>query len=1657
MGLRFCRTLLLLAGLCLGSLSAFAAKPLVTMTLVGQGGSALSASFINPPGSGSLIGGPYGGAGWVDTSLTTGTATGGALGVPVSSQVSTWSQSLAIGLGARIGVRTVSPGPQIMGGSCTVVDSLGQPALGSAVFDLSINSFLLDSNATAADRVVNCTVTVGKQATMAWNITLVPYDSVGYVFRMDAGPSSPNGLTGGGGIVTNSYFTSPVTPLTKLYTDTQMGGYNGRGSYGPVSGDYVGGSFGPSWYITDLVCLDSAAKFSGNSTDSWRLPFTWPQANFTVPASYIKPGAQIFCQMIYGKAGLALSKSNPLQLVPGVAASYTLGVAAPTTFVMDPVLNVVDQLAPNIEFVSARPVAGGGLSAVSCTPSGDVASGLLLTCQITRQPPLPANNTMIFEIIVRPTAAALGQSVRNVAVTSPTGSGAALSPASCTANGAPQGCAVTTALTVGGRSLSLTLQGNQPGTYTFSGNNGWAPQALTISTAGTPVTGEPQALTASASTTLNLSSSVSGQVITAATCTGLGGGSVSFSATSLSLDAKATALGNAVSCKVTLGGALLNLSKSNPASLQVGASGSYNLVLSNKGTAATSTPYVVVFDQLPPNVQYTGMTVFTPPGGLTLTASSSCSASGTVAAGQLVTCNLYPPAGGIPANGGQVGIKLNVTPQAPAPSSINKAAVDASGANAVQTPASCTADGVPMAGCAVAPALSIGSLKPFVSFSVVGQGGNGLSASFNNPAGSGSATGGSSGGAGWVNANVTTGATSGGALGTPAQSLGSTPAQALNTGLGARIVVSTTSLVQGGSCTITDTQGNPATGAATFNAADRSFSFDSAATGADRLINCTLTLAQRSTLSWYAAYKSPPGPPSTSTGANWSGTWMIPGSANANGYGTATTGNMNGQALTKTGDPWQSAASIDVVLANVYTLTQVAVNARSKPYPNSEANYMGYTGVYSCTDLNAPNSGNPSVLPASAITQLGLYPNPGSATPNVEFQIAPAYIAPGARLLCSVLYTNASGLLLNKSNPASMTANQTASYALSVVNLNTTASASSIKVYDQLPPNLAYVGAAPVGGGSVTPTAVSCSASGSVDTGQLLTCTVTLSAGLAATGGNANFRIDVKPTPAAAGQSLINKAMVDPTGANAVQNPASCTANAVPAGCAVTPALTVQGPLLMLQLQLNSSVPGTVTFTGNNGWASQSLSVITAGTPVTGTAQALAQTGVATRLTLASPAGWLLTSVSCLDQNAANSGNPASVINPSISGGNSFELPASVLRAGASLVCSVNNTLGDYSLSGQVILDNGVGTGGVAHDGVQNGSETGHAGVLVQLTDCAKVVYASATTDGGGMFALSTSAAPAGPVCLTQTQPAGFASVSYQLGNTAGSYNPATQTLRFTLAANTHYIGVLFGEVPMGQLLGEGSQQLVSGQSVFYAHHYVAGTSASVVFSSSDQPSSSTDRWSSLIYSDSNCNGRLDSGEVGLTGAVSVQAGQQLCLLLKVNSPAGLGASARNLSTLQALETYQPAPVWGAVVNRLSRVDVSTIGSAQGGTLSLFKQVRRVESCPSTAADTQAFATSNQAQPGQYVEYQVVYSNNSAGPLTAIRLSDSVPAYTQYRSAACGPLPAGLQSCTLVQQPAVGATGSLLWELADAPATAAAVGLQPGASGAVVFCVQIQR
>jgi len=375
-------------------------------------------------------------------------------------------------------------------------------------------------------------------------------------------------------------------------------------------------------------------------------------------------------------------------------------------------------------------------------------------------------------------------------------------------------------------------------------------------------------------------------------------------------------------------------------------------------------------------------------------------------------------------------------------------------------------------------------------------------------------------------------------------------------------------------------------------------------------------------------------------------------------------------------------------------------------------------------------------------------------------------------------------------------------------------------------------------------------------------------------------------------------------------------------------------------------------------------------------------------------------------------------------------------------------------VTGKVILDNGAG-GGTANDGVLNGAETGHAGVTVSLTNCAGTVYATAVTAASGAFSLPTDSVPAGSTgsaCVVETLPAGYVAVSSNAGGTGGTYTAATQTLKFNFGPTVNLNGIVFGEVAASSFATDGNQQIAAGQSAIFGHTFVAGDRASVTFAASGAANPAAPAWNIVLYLDTTCSGTLNGTDTVISAPIAVTAGQTVCILDKVTSPAGAGTGASDVVTLTATEAYAPTPTNGAIVHSYTHTDTATVVASD---LTLLKQVRVVATCPSTPADTNAFNASNQASPGSYVEYQLTYSNASSAPLANIKIEDSVPAFTLFQAALCGTLPAGESSCA-VSAPAVGATsGAITWTLTDA--TTAPIGLQPGGSGTVRMCVRVAQ
>jgi len=332
-------------------------------------------------------------------------------------------------------------------------------------------------------------------------------------------------------------------------------------------------------------------------------------------------------------------------------------------------------------------------------------------------------------------------------------------------------------------------------------------------------------------------------------------------------------------------------------------------------------------------------------------------------------------------------------------------------------------------------------------------------------------------------------------------------------------------------------------------------------------------------------------------------------------------------------------------------------------------------------------------------------------------------------------------------------------------------------------------------------------------------------------------------------------------------------------------------------------------------------------------------------------------------------------------------------------------------LSGAVFADNGAG-GATANNGAQDGTEAGIADVLVQAAGAATTAN---RTSGSGLYTLWIPAGTAGTVTLTPAAPGGYLATGGSAGTSGGSY--ARPSVSFVPTAGQAYSGVNFGLVPPNTLGPDGAQATQPGSTVFYAHAFVAGSGGQVTFSLAGSATPSAPAWTQVLYQDSNCNGVLDSGEPQMAGSLSVNAGQKLCLIVKVSTPAGAAAGAQSTASVSAAFLYTNASP--ALAATLTASDVTTVGAP--GTLSLTKLV-------SNLTQGGAAATAVSANPGDTLQYTLTATNNGAQSLATLVINDATPAFTTFVSAACpATLPPGISACSVSTQPAVGAGGALQW------------------------------
>jgi uncharacterized repeat protein (TIGR01451 family) len=85
---------------------------------------------------------------------------------------------------------------------------------------------------------------------------------------------------------------------------------------------------------------------------------------------------------------------------------------------------------------------------------------------------------------------------------------------------------------------------------------------------------------------------------------------------------------------------------------------------------------------------------------------------------------------------------------------------------------------------------------------------------------------------------------------------------------------------------------------------------------------------------------------------------------------------------------------------------------------------------------------------------------------------------------------------------------------------------------------------------------------------------------------------------------------------------------------------------------------------------------------------------------------------------------------------------------------------------------------------------------------------------------------------------------------------------------------------------------------------------------------------------------------------------------------------------------------------------------------------------------------------GDILTYTITYENTGGTTLNELKIVEPIPAFTTFMESACGTLGAGLASCTVSAQPAVGGAGNVVWTFLGT--------LLPGASGTVVVKAAVQ-
>ena len=223
--------------------------------------------------------------------------------------------------------------------------------------------------------------------------------------------------------------------------------------------------------------------------------------------------------------------------------------------------------------------------------------------------------------------------------------------------------------------------------------------------------------------------------------------------------------------------------------------------------------------------------------------------------------------------------------------------------------------------------------------------------------------------------------------------------------------------------------------------------------------------------------------------------------------------------------------------------------------------------------------------------------------------------------------------------------------------------------------------------------------------------------------------------------------------------------------------LTYTPPPTVTLTKVSNGGVGGFTFTGTNGWSSQTLTTVTSGVGVTGARQTLTAASTATTITETIPAGYVLASATC---SGMGSGGTAT---PNLSTG-ALVLNTAATAAGSNIACTFTNTrlptitltkvsngaVGGFTFNG----DNGFGaaqtittvTSGVGVSGATRTLAAASTTTTITETIPAGYVLASATCSGMGSGGTATPNLSTGALVLNTAATAAGSNIACTFTNT---------------------------------------------------------------------------------------------------------------------------------------------------------------------------------------------------------------------------------------------------------------------------------------------------